>query len=199
MALWSFKSATFTTAAAIEAFLPQVGTSASLAHDHTDPTSTEAGELAGQVVALTLNVGFDLFDPAFSASTTPLNTLVIDDEDNVCNGKTVQEVLDLANRILAGEATGFTAEDVNSCVTHINEGFLNGESVAEDIVLPECLFSSSEWSESRKALRSGDGPLHDKLMAVFDKDKDGKLKGSEKRQLAKAYRDHKIKDRKKRR
>jgi hypothetical protein len=47
-----FYTLTFTSAKAIEDFLPQKSTAGKLSHSYTDPTETEAGSLAGNVLAL---------------------------------------------------------------------------------------------------------------------------------------------------
>lgn len=119
-------TATFTTAAAIEAFLPAGGTPGTLGADYTNPTETNAGVLAGQVVALTLNVGFDLYDPDFSASATNLKDLVIVDTESPFEGWTVEEVLDEANDFLAGFGSSYTASQINECVDTINKNFKDG-------------------------------------------------------------------------
>jgi hypothetical protein len=119
-------TATFTTAAAIEAFLPAGETAGTLVQNYTDPTTTSAGVLAGQVVALTLNVGFDLNDPDFSASATNLKDLVIVDTESPFKGWTVEEVLDEANDFLAGFGSSYTASQINECVDTINKNFENG-------------------------------------------------------------------------
>lgn len=40
---------------------------------------------------------------------------------------TVQQVLDAANRVLGGCDVGFSASEINECVTRINENFTDGE------------------------------------------------------------------------
>ncbi|MHA1483248.1 MAG: hypothetical protein ACTSQA_07420 [Candidatus Heimdallarchaeaceae archaeon] len=47
----------FTSSISIKNFLPAKKTSAPFSKNHDNPTKTEAGILAGQVVALTLNIG----------------------------------------------------------------------------------------------------------------------------------------------
>ncbi len=118
--------ATFTTAAAIEAFLPAGGPPGVLTADVTDPLSTAAGVLAGQLVAATLNVGFDAFDPAFGSDVTLLADLEFVDPASPCFGMTVQEVVDLGHDILGGCSTQLTPSQINACLTTINENFDNG-------------------------------------------------------------------------
>jgi hypothetical protein len=95
--------ATFKSSAAIEQFLPQVGTPNSLllGTNALNPITTNAGVLAGQVVALTLSIQFDIIDPSFGASAILLRDLVVKDNTSVCFNMTVQQVLDAANKTLA--------------------------------------------------------------------------------------------------
>ncbi|MDO8435922.1 MAG: SipW-dependent-type signal peptide-containing protein [bacterium] len=119
-------TALFTDAEAVEDFLPAGGTPMPLGEDYIDPTDTEAGVLAGQTLALTLNVGFDLYDPDFAPSINNLGDYVINDSSVPCNGMTAQEVLDEANTILGGLSGSFSASDINDCATWINEKFEDG-------------------------------------------------------------------------
>ncbi len=50
------KTAKFNTAKSVQDFLPAGGTSNKFTMNYTDPTSTSAGVLGGQVLALLLNV-----------------------------------------------------------------------------------------------------------------------------------------------
>lgn len=107
-------------------FLPQTGPSGSLRMNYISPWGpTEAGALAGEVVALTLNVaynderlmprqpGYDL--ELFVVATGPMR------------GRTVGQVLDVADRILGGDsprAYGLTNHDaITSVVRAINANY----------------------------------------------------------------------------
>ena len=181
-------SATFSSSAAIEAFLPQGGKPGALKQDHQDPTSTEAGVLAGQVVALELSVGFDLADPEFGASDTLLGDLVVADAASPFVGMTVQQVLDEAHKILAGAESAFTASRVNEAVTAINENFVDGTAVGELLDYSVETLSDEEWPQARGALRSRTGPLFAKILDIFDSDDDGRLRRRERRAFRKAFR-----------
>ena len=129
-------TATFQDSGAIEGFLPQGSTAASLFQNHVDPTSTEAGVLGGQVVALTLSVGFDRCDADFGASLYELRHLVVCDATSACNGMTVQMVLNAANTVLAGLPSSFSPSEINACVSSINENFVDGTQVGTYLCLP---------------------------------------------------------------
>jgi hypothetical protein len=120
-------SLTFTSSNAIKNFLPSGGRPQALKKDAIDPTNG-GNVLAGQIVALTLNVGFDLCDPDFGESNTALADLEVIDPESKCFGMTVQEVLDLANAILGGCSTALTPSQINECVSKINENFVDGET-----------------------------------------------------------------------
>jgi hypothetical protein len=128
--------ATFTSAAAVQAFLPAGGSPGALDQDLTDPTSTSGGVLAGQVLALSLSVGFDLYDADFGECDTALAEMVVADEGSACHGMTVLEVLSEANAVLGGCESEFSASEINDCVTAINENYVDGDSDNGFLALP---------------------------------------------------------------
>jgi uncharacterized repeat protein (TIGR01451 family) len=112
----------FTSARAVEVFLPASGSSSTLSRSHVNPSRTEAGIFAGQVLALKINCDFSsagIFRPGLSALKVKSGPLA---------GKTVAEVLDLANRALGGHTAGlpYSIATLNSVVTSINENYVNG-------------------------------------------------------------------------
>jgi hypothetical protein len=115
----------FTTAKAIQDFLPQGGTAAVLRSSATNPTSTAAGVFAGQVLALTLSVDFSE-KGIRGPSDVPLGDLFI--ASGALKGQTVNHVLELANQALAGEPlpAGLTISGLNEIVDRINNNFDNG-------------------------------------------------------------------------
>jgi hypothetical protein len=129
-------TATFNSSGAIEGFLPQGGPASSFIQDHVDPTSTEAGVLAGQTTALTLSVGFDLCDASFGASPINLKDLTVCDPASLCSTMSVESVLFEANAVLSGQPSSFTAEQINECLSSINENFVDGTQVGTYLCLP---------------------------------------------------------------
>ncbi|MFA6097089.1 MAG: lamin tail domain-containing protein [Candidatus Paceibacterota bacterium] len=125
----------FSTSEAIRDFLPAGKTPGAFTEDHEDPPETEAGVLAGQVVSLALNMGFDEFDPDFGINEGKLEELHASDLGIPCEkmavgeGMTVGEILAEANLVLSGQTDRFTPEEMNDCVSEINEKFDNGDSV----------------------------------------------------------------------
>jgi hypothetical protein len=125
--LTSGNTASFTTSSAVTAFLPQSGMAAMLSRRTINPADL-ANSLAGETLALTLNAGFDGFDPAFSASDTRMVDLVIADPASPCYGLRVSEVLTTANTLLSGrqDPMGLTLDDALDAVERINANFENG-------------------------------------------------------------------------
>jgi hypothetical protein len=120
-------TATFTSAAAIAAFLPAGGTPAALTQNHVDPLTTEAGVLAGQVLALSISVGFDECLDDFSVCDRyTLAELVVIDVDSPCYGMTVADVLAEGNKLLGGCASTHTISEINGCIDAINNNFVDG-------------------------------------------------------------------------
>jgi len=116
----------FTSSISIENFLPAKGTPAPFSGTHEDPLETEAGILAGQAVALTLNIGFDDNDSDFSVNQGKLKDFYANDSGSPCEDMTVSEVLTEANNILAGQSSVFSPSAINECLTEINEKFVDG-------------------------------------------------------------------------
>lgn len=129
-------SATFTSSAAVEAFLPAGGTADMLTMDYLNPSTTSAGVLAGQVVALSLSVYFDLADDDFGASNINLKDLKVRADYPLFGGMTVMEVLDAANNYL-GNGTGiYSASQLNDVVSSINENYVDGTDDLGFLTLP---------------------------------------------------------------
>jgi hypothetical protein len=127
-------SALFDSSLAIQNFLPAGGPSGSFNKSYTNPTSTNAGTLAGQAVALTLSIGFDLHDPDFGASSYNLKDLLVVSGDFL--GWTVEEVLAEANRFLAGLGSAYSATQLNEVLNSINENFVDGNTNKGFLRLP---------------------------------------------------------------
>lgn len=130
-------TATFSSSGAVEGFLPQGGPASALFQNHVDLTSTEAGVLGGQIVALTLSVNFDQCDASFGASPVQLQDLVVCDATSVCNGMPVYGVLAEANVVLGGGTSQFSPSEISGCLASINENFVDGTQVGTYLCLPE--------------------------------------------------------------
>ncbi len=118
---------------AVNNFLPEGGTPASLTQSYVDPVNIN-NVLAGQVVALSLTVGFDAAFPNFCASTTPLSSLVI--TSGTFAGWTVAQVLAEGNKILGGCTSLYSASQINNAIDMINNNFDNGNVVGTYLTCP---------------------------------------------------------------
>jgi hypothetical protein len=115
-------SATFGNADDVLAFLPQFGPSLPIS------VTPFGNGLAGETLALALTLGFDGADPGFSSGSVPLSELRIADPADPCFGRSVREVLDLANMALAGMQGpfGINADLLQVTVQRINTNFDDG-------------------------------------------------------------------------
>jgi hypothetical protein len=115
---------TFTSAKAVEVFLPAGGTPGVLDGDAVDPSALpSAGVFAGHLVALTLAAGFDAYDPSFGSSDVAMTSLVA--LSGSCSGMTAGQILNAANAVIGGCDARSPAE-IKDCAAAINENFVDG-------------------------------------------------------------------------
>ncbi len=137
MTLGGNYTAKFTSAAAIEAFLPQGGPTGAFTANYTNPTSTSAGVFGGQVAALELNVKFS--DAGYlGTNSTKLGNLVI--VSGPFAGLTVNKLLEYANIAIGGGYTPFSTTDLETAADKINNNFDNG---TQDLGYLKCPTQSS--------------------------------------------------------
>ena len=105
----------FNSAQEITDFLPEGSTASAL------PNLTV---LTGQLVAASLNVGFDAYDADFAGSDVALGDLFTDAEG--FEGMTVSDILAAANEVIGGCSDAFDFASLNAVLTTINENFDNG-------------------------------------------------------------------------
>jgi hypothetical protein len=111
--------ALWTSAAAIEAYLPAGSTSAALGSDSTDATSTGAGVLGGQLVAAKLDVAI------LNGGLAQLHFLPGGCVNPTLEGLTVAQVITLADQAVAGLGlpAGVGFDDLNEALTAVNQNF----------------------------------------------------------------------------
>jgi Secretion system C-terminal sorting domain/SprB repeat len=115
----------FTDANSISGFLPSgnffgpLGSGTML-----NPTSSYNNGLAAQAITLTLTLAFNN-NSDFSSPTSSFGDLFVN--SGIFAGMTVNQVLDLANRILGGESTNYSASDVYDALNSINNNYENGQ------------------------------------------------------------------------
>ncbi len=88
------------------------------------------------MVALTLSVTFDLYDPNFGSSTTNLKDLKIADASSPFAGWTVEQLLLEANKVLGGMSSTYSASQLNDAVAKVNENFVDGTFVGTFLTCP---------------------------------------------------------------
>lgn len=115
---------TFTSAGAIEKFLPQGSQPRALTQSYVDPKQKNLTVLAGQVLTLRLNVDFS----AAGILQTGLGSLTV--VSGPLAGMTVNQVLALGNAVLGGNTAalpaGASISTLNDVITSINENFDEG-------------------------------------------------------------------------
>jgi len=118
---------TFTSSNAVKDFLPQGGTPDVLTTSATDPTTSDAGVFAGQVLALQLSVDFS----DAGKTDAGLGDLVYVNPGDSLDGKTVREILAIANDVLGGGTlpAGYTVPILNDLIDHLNKAFDDGDTV----------------------------------------------------------------------
>lgn len=149
--LWALK---LTSAAAVEDFLPSGGTSGALDADVIDPVApVAAGNLAAQLAATKLNLGFDdagVFDAFKNQVAVKLGDLVFSfggDVHAALVDHSVRELVALADEAISGAAsepfdidgdgTGeLLFSDLNSALAVVNENFDEGLVNEGNLKLP---------------------------------------------------------------
>ncbi|MEO8066718.1 MAG: T9SS type A sorting domain-containing protein, partial [Flavobacteriales bacterium] len=115
-----------TSAQAVTDFLPAIGQPSMLPPGIlTDPTAYN-NNLAGQLVAATLNVGFDAHDPAFSGSSTLLGDAYI--ASGLFAGMRVSDVVYLANQYTGACGGTYSASQLRTALASINTSNINGST-----------------------------------------------------------------------
>ena len=114
-----------TSAQAVTNFLPSGSTAALLPSGTlTNPGGSYSNVLAGQLVAATISVKFDLTDPNFGPEPGNLANLHI--ASGTFAGWTVAQVLDSANKFIGGCGSHYNTSQYNTVLTAINENFVDG-------------------------------------------------------------------------
>jgi|WetSurMetagenome_2_1015567.scaffolds.fasta_scaffold66453_3 hypothetical protein len=134
---------TFSNALQIEMFLPATGTP-------TDISINPNNVLAGQALALSLNIGFDVCDPNFSPCAANLGSALCIQTTNAtasaCNGYTPQQILDSINGMISSPCActeepgavpylcnlGYST--LTACADLINTNFDNGNTNLGNLV-----------------------------------------------------------------
>lgn len=115
-----------TSSTAVKDFLPSGSTPAQLPLGTlVNPGGSYSNVLAGQLVALTLNIRFDLYDPNFSPASENLKDYII--ASGVLAGLTVQQLWQEAMNKIGGCGSIYTLSQLNNAINKVNNNF-NGSS-----------------------------------------------------------------------
>ena len=131
------KTLTLTSATAVRNFLPSGTTPFVLTTSLTNPTRTSyPNVLAGQLVALALNLRFDNNISSYGSSSTNLRNLVI--ASGPFMGKTVQFLFDNANLKIGGSAAAFnkTLSEYTTALDNVNKNYDNGTNAQSFLACP---------------------------------------------------------------
>ena len=123
-----------TTAQAITNLLPTGGTPAALTGNYTNPASLK-NELVGQVVALSLSVGFDDYDPGFGQEGIGRGDMKIG--SGAFAGWTVRNFLAEANKVLGGCDATYTPQQIEDTIDKINKNYDDGTVNLGFLVCPQ--------------------------------------------------------------
>ena len=162
----------FTSASAIQTYLPAGSTGRALTQDYVNPTSSSAGVFGGQVLALQLNVDFGARGLT-PGSSGPEGGLVFTDPTSPLNGYTVSQILAVANKALGGGSTVVSISVLNALVTSLNEAFDNSQTTTwaqTYILIPTATRSGSTDPSQTGAVRAQN-------ISVGDRDGPGAVTG----------------------
>jgi len=128
---------TMTSAQAISNLLPAEGKTEALKNNYTNPLVLK-NSLVGELIALTLNVGFDKYDAAFGQAGKHLEDMFI--KKGKFKGKSVAEFLAIANKALGKCGSSYSLSDIRNMAKHINDNYTNGNEDKHRLVcrLSDC-------------------------------------------------------------
>jgi hypothetical protein len=126
----------FTSAQAITDFMPAGGKPRPLTDNFIDPFSTDLkNTLVDHVAALSLSIGFDLYDPNFGPSGFNLGFMVV--TSGKFTSKNVNDILAEANRILGGCGSSYSVADMVQVLDQINNNYVDGNTNNGFLTCPE--------------------------------------------------------------
>jgi|SRR5277367_21017 len=141
----------FTGAVDLASFLPASGAPGPLDANLLNPTTSSAGQFAGEVAAMKLNIDFSNAGLLPNSSGLLFGDLVLtgfSGSESSLNGLTVEQFFAVSQTALAGQPTSIGFPDIENLTANINDAFEVGQpdSFAQDhLVAPE---SSAAMPES---------------------------------------------------
>lgn len=140
----------FTNANAVFAYLPATGPAGVLSGSLTDPITSAAGELGGELLALQLNVDFSAANAL--PSVVDLGSLLFCNFSAVptLNGQTVSAFLVAAKSLLGGDGGTLSPSMTASVAAAVNSAFIDGAPstfAQENLVAgPSCGWSTGDMT-----------------------------------------------------
>jgi hypothetical protein len=118
----------FTSASALQAYLPQGGTAGVLNGILLDPTTSASGAFGGDVAALKLNIDFADAGLLSASSGLKFGDLLLCNisSPSGLSGMTVRQFLATANTVLGATSTAYTAADLDALAIDVNYSFRDG-------------------------------------------------------------------------
>ncbi len=127
----SSRKLVLTTSTAVRAFLPSAEDGEVLPSGTlTNPGTNYDNELAGELVAAKLNVGFDNYDASFATPTRKLKDMYCNTGSSSFKGKTIAELIVIADNILGGttSASSDKINELNSILNKFNDYYSSSNS-----------------------------------------------------------------------
>jgi len=116
---------TFTTCSNVQKFINCGGTPACLTASHSNPTTCEAGNFAGQALCLKLNVDFGDCG-SISGYSSRCGDLILNDPTCPLDGQSVRQILNVCHTALGGGSIPFpgcTISNLNVLCSNLNWSF----------------------------------------------------------------------------
>ena len=138
----------FTTADAVDTYLPCSGSAQDLVLTHGGTNPTVAAQdptcwdnaLVSHLLTAKINVAFDLANPDMGASEYPASALILNEQS--LEGYSVAEIIAIGDDVLGGCSSAFTPNQVRKALRTYNRNFDNGVNLGL-FDLPGCANSLS--------------------------------------------------------
>ena len=122
------------SAQAVTDFLPQGGGPLALTTVYVDPTSPLISTLAGNLLAVSLALGFDAYDPSFGLSSGYLGDLII--TSGTFSGWTLTSLVNEANLALGGCSSAYGLSELNDALSSASSSFTDGDTSSGFLACP---------------------------------------------------------------
>ena len=133
----------FSSAEAVDYYLPCTGSAQDLVLTHSGTNPTEAAEdptcwnnaFVTHLIVAKLNVGFDAADPTYSTSDVPMSQLIRN--SGALSGYTMAEIIAFGDEVIGGCSSDFTPNQLRKALRDLNQNFENAGDLGR-FDLPFC-------------------------------------------------------------